>query len=282
MADFLRKLDSRILEKLKKDNLFNTYLLRDIQKGVVFPSIRNNYLDFYYAGRLLFSYDRDGFKTHIKYASVLDVGKRSSPYVRQDEIKSLKPIDDFHSGYERIKENCKNYAGIEGEGVSYLYSYSFVQSCPIVVLDIEVAFSGDESSEKRTDRIDLLLFNKEEATLRFIEAKHYSNQEISGEEPKVLKQMNRYMNTLKKKEKKILEQYERCINLLNELFNLELPEQINLDKQSVALYVFGFDNDQNLGGVKEMKKIMKKNSISLYTLGGYRKIDSKALWIRTS
>src|SRR5208282_6268144 len=88
MSEFKRSLNDDTLNKLKNDEpLFKKCLLPDIRSGEVFPAIRKDYIDFYYAGRRLFGYDKDGFKTHIKYASVL---KTKNPYIRENEIATCK------------------------------------------------------------------------------------------------------------------------------------------------------------------------------------------------
>ena len=52
-------------------------------------------------------------------------------------------------------------------------------------LDIEVSFDNKDEDKpdanrkrNRQDRIDILLFNKSESKLRFVEAKHFSNTDI--------------------------------------------------------------------------------------------------------
>ena len=63
--------------ELVKEKLFTDCILRDVlepkkgKRGGVFPAIRNDSIDFYYAGGGLFSFNKSrGFATHHKYALV--------------------------------------------------------------------------------------------------------------------------------------------------------------------------------------------------------------------
>ena len=139
-------------------------------------AVRDNREDFYYQGGKLFGYDYNGFKTHVKYAAVINSDK--SDYLTEGQLKGYDLISDFEAGYKRIKENCKNYSGVEASGVACVYSSnSYLLSKDIVVLDLEVSFDAIEDNHKQ-DRIDILLFDKISKTLQFVEAKHYSNSEI--------------------------------------------------------------------------------------------------------
>ena len=67
LVEFKRNLYNKdIIERLKNDNLFKDKLLKDIQNGVVYPTIREDKLNFYYCKRLLFDYE-DRFMTNSKY-----------------------------------------------------------------------------------------------------------------------------------------------------------------------------------------------------------------------
>ena len=48
LVEFKRNLYNKdIIERLKNDNLFKDKLLKDIQNGVVYPTIREDKLNFY-------------------------------------------------------------------------------------------------------------------------------------------------------------------------------------------------------------------------------------------
>jgi hypothetical protein len=225
---FKRILSSALIAKLKEETLFKKCLLPDIKNGDIFPAIRNKYIDFYYKGGCLFRYDGE-FRTHIKYASVLDHLK---DYISQNELSKAHHTSNFIEAYSRIKENCSLYSGIERSSLWYIHKkYSYINNPNIMVLDIEVSFAKETKNEDESkigrDQIDLLIFNKKEKTLRFYEAKHFSNSEIwtkEGNEPKVQKQIDRYNSQIKNNETEIIEEYSKYIDALNSLFELYLDK----------------------------------------------------------
>ena len=124
----------------------------------------------------------------------------------------LQKTSDFKTNYPRIKENCSNYSGVEALGVSQLYhKYSYLSDSNIVVLDIEVSFQSF-TDEKKQDRVDGLLYNRETQTLQFVEAKHYSNSEIrSKSKPEVIAQIKKYENQIAGKGADIKKAYSSYI-----------------------------------------------------------------------
>lgn len=270
------------IEKLTREtasaNLFSNYIKPDCEQQNVFMAIRNGYLDFYHKGGRLFKFDKNGFQTHIKYASVIE--KQNKDYLTQSEIGKYKTSIEFDKSYSRIKENCGNYAGIEAIGVANLYSqHSYMSKSDIVVLDVEVSFKSN-NKDKKQDRIDILLFNKKTKTLQFVEAKHYSNGEIkSNTKPKVINQIDRYKKQINnpKVNKEILEAYQNYINIINKIcnINLPLPEKICKD---VSLLIFGFDNDQKNGGLKTIEGNLKKYNVKFYSKGDMKNVNIEPLW----
>jgi len=162
---------------------------------------------------------------------------------------------NFVKGYERIKENCAHYSGIEAGEVGRIYQkFSYLNSnLNVVVLDIEVSF-GARDEDRKQDRIDLLLLNKKEKRLRFYEVKDFSNKDIwskKGTKPRVVGQIKRYKVQIGKNEGKIIDQYSSYINIVSELFGLELKKPEYVDRE-VCLLIFGFDIDQLQGRLKTL------------------------------
>jgi hypothetical protein len=279
VSQFTRELDKEIQEQITIQSLYQNKLCEDIKKGDVFPAIRNDYIDFYYKGGKLFGFDKNGFHTHIKYASAFE---DDGDYITENDLKSLQPISDFSKGYKRIKENCALYSGVEAAGVSNLYhKFAYPQTKQphsIVVLDIEVCFVNKEENKKKSlDRIDILLLNKKESRLRFYEAKHYSNAELWSSEgtPPIKQQILRYEDQIKKSKERILGQYENYTEIVNDLFDAELPmDNLNIDME-VSLLVFGFDRDQS-GSIQNN---LTQNCISnYYLIGNIKAINIDNLW----
>ena len=288
-----RQLKKEIIDKLTKSNLWINKIENDCRNQKVFMAIRNDKIGFYHKGGLLFSFeDINGFKTHIKYAAVIEPNGKS--YLSETELNNFNLSTDFERNYQRIQENCSKYSGIEASGVSEIYhKYSYFSDNDVVVLDIEVSFKSndllvndelinDELINMKTtkqDRIDILLFQKSTKTLKFVEAKHYSNTEIvSTTTPKVIKQLKRYEDQIKQKETGIIEQYQNYVKILNVLFQLNLPVPGKIDPK-VTLLIFGFDTDQLNGRMKKwISNNEKYKEIKVYKKGKVSSIVINNLW----
>lgn len=289
----------KAIEDLKKEPLFRKCLLPDIvgtdKNTAVFPAVRNNSIDFYYKGGKLFTYDkRNGFTTHHKYASVIRYSAKK-PYITD---KDLQAVGSFEEGYERIKENCSLYTGVEAAGVSRTYSnFSCARhkrSQHMVVLDIEISLrreGGEEEPEPgkpsraNSDRIDLLLYNNETGLLRFFEAKDFSNNEIradSEHEPKIVRQMERYRKQLNAAHvrEEMLASYKNHVGIINQLFDLKAPlaEPEDIDPEP-RLLLFGFDMDQLTGKLRgEVKRLEEDYGVSVYAIGKIKAAKPEALF----
>lgn len=270
-----RFINPLILNNILSSSLWSN-LKKDCETQKVFLAIRNNYIDFYHKGGRLFHFDKNGFSTHLKFASVINFQKND--YVTEKNLDDIKLTTDFKTNYERIKENCSLYSGVEASGVSEIYHlHSYLSKDDnIVVLDIEISFESVDEN-KNQDRIDLLLLNKSTQTLHFVEAKHFSNPEIwSTGKPKVIKQLERYENQLLNKDE-IIQQFSDYTNKVNVLFGCKLPVPLNLDEK-VALLIFGFDKDQRDGRLKTLiheKKYYEPFKVKC--IGNLSNLDLKTL-----
>lgn len=272
-----RKLETAIETKLVNSSLWKRELLNDCKDQKVFLAIRDNKIGFYHKGGLLFSFGNFGYKTHIKYAAVIE--SNGKDYLTETQLSNYKLSTNFESNYSRIKENCSKYSGIEDKCISEIYHrHSYLSLNDIVILDIEVSFESFNEG-KRQDIIDILLFNKSTQTLQFVEAKHYSNKEIwSTTTPKVISQIKRYENQIKKRNSEIVLEYVGYIKTINNLFGKSLPVPIKIDPK-VTLLIFGFDTDQLKGRLTELIKKKKEfNGIKVYTKGDVSNIATKTLW----
>lgn len=272
-----RNLEETLVIKLENSDLWNNQIKQDCLNQEIFCAIRKNQIDFYYKGGRLFNFDINGFKTHVKYAAVIEPNGKD--YITQDDMKKFKLATDFESNYKRIKENCSKYSHVEALGVSEIYhKNSYLSSNNVVVLDIEVSFKSLTEGTKQ-DRIDILFYNKETATLQFVEAKHYSNTEIrSKTEPKVISQIKKYENQIMTRKNEILIEITNYIKILNSIFKINLPEPKGIDPK-VTLLIFGFDEDQEKGN---LKKLIVQNpvfkGIKIYTKGEIKGVVTQNLW----
>jgi hypothetical protein len=280
-GEFTRDIDQVLLNKLKSDTVFRCKLLEDIAKRNVFVALRNNRMDFYFRGGKLFSFGEKGLSTHIKYATTPEDNTKN--YVTEADFSEICKglTKSFKKDYDKIKDNCGLYSkGSEATGVSYLWEKgSFVNASEdIIVLDIEISLKSAEDIGRNQDRIDVLLYSNRGKALKFIEAKLYTNNEIrSKTEPAIISQIERYNNQIKTKESEILAEYKKYIKIMNELFSLEIEEPIKV-LPGAGLYIFGFDDDQKNGNLKNIEQKLDEKHIKYYSLGNPSNIKIKALW----
>ena len=137
--------------------------------------------------------------------------------------------------------------------------------------------SSDE--EKTQDRIDILLFDTESRTLKFVEAKHFSNPEIwSTKTPKVINQIKRYEEQITTKKAEIIGEYTKYVKIVNDIFGKNLPLPIDVEDK-VTLLIFGFDRNQQQGRLKELvKQNPAYNGHIVYDKGDIKGIILKTLW----
>jgi hypothetical protein len=288
-----RHVSSELIHSLEIESLYVNRIKKDIEKGEVFPAFRKDRVDFYYKGGKLFKYDGK-FSTHIKFASVA-VSEKTNPYITESELNSkIILITDFSRGYDRIKENCSRYSGDEDIGISSIYRRfpATAKGKGIVVLDIEIAFNtADEMQKdnqidtadeiKRNNRIDILLFNTKTKTLRFYEAKHYSNKEIwstANTKPRVVAQIKRYEEQIKDENAIILNEYCNYISRINEVWDCDLPMPLNIDPKA-CLLIFGFDANQRDGRLNKL--LLSDNSlenIMHYEVGEPKTASIESIW----
>ena len=290
---FRRNLSAEIVNNLTRSNLYVDKLLPDIVSGEVFPAIRRDRIDFYHGGGKLFSYNGNEFSTHIKYASIIN--DYSGDYINNSQLAKLNLIPNFFEGYKRIKENCVNYAGVESNGVYNAYKNgSYAKYLlnrteeTVVILDIEISFIKEDANNKQ-NRIDILLYNINTRTLRFIEAKHFTNGEIwskVGNVPKVSKQIERYKDQIEHKYDEILSAYRNYIEVVNHIFfevddlnasqSIPFPEKIDKD---ITLLLFGFDKDQRDG---RLRILIEENpsvtGFNLYRKGNIKTVKLTNFW----
>ena len=254
---FKRCLNSKLVDDLKSQPLYKEKLLPDIRKCVIFPAIRNGKVDFYYKGGRLFEYASNKFTSNIKYAFIPNCNKSGD--IDENFLKNTVHCEKFIDGYERIKEYCAKYnEGSEAEFVSRLYKdYSYFSKNPkdsnIILLDIEASFKSS-NDEKSQDRFDIVLLNKRKRTIKVVEAKLYSNNELRNFN--VVKQIEGYEKVIKRDNKEITAAYKSYIKLVKDLFNIELPD-FDTVESDVGLLYFDFSKP-DLKLVGELTNCLKE------------------------
>ena len=276
---FTRSLSKDAIDALRADTLFEEKLRPDCENGVVFPAIRQNRVDFYHKGGKLFSWTQNnGFSTHHKYASVLTATPEPKDYICESALLQAKLVGSFREGYERIKENCALYSGVEASGVAGIYhgfSCAAKNAKDVVVLDIEVAFSKQEEEAQGHDRIDFVTLDYATGKLRFFEAKHYSNRTSlrnQDNNPALCHQLKRYDEQLQKLHHEIIAAYCSHVSGINSLFDLAIPLPTDIDPTTRAI-IFGFDAEQK--AYLNSRVVLKENGLfsRTYTVAEIKKGD---------
>jgi len=251
----------KLVESLKNEDLFQSKLKKDVERGDVYFTLRPGHGSFYHKGGLLFYYKNNGFTTYSKYGFLPDIEEQAS--FTAEELGRMPSINDFSIGYERIKERTKVYFNFfkpENYGLSALYRFSPAskRSDRYFLVDIEVSFGALEEDDPDSC-IDLLLYDNEEQQLLFCEAKLYSNNDLwnnNGE--KVLFQLKRYNPLIKANTSDIIEQYTVAFEEFNELFNTALKPPISIyDK--CGLLIFDYDDYQWKGKLKPVLEGVRGN-----------------------
>ena len=282
-SKFSREVSYKLINKLKKEKLFQDKLLKDIKikeenDGYAFPAIRDTYFSFYYKGGGIFEYRGSGFSTHSKYAVGKDIeeGNSKNNFTEKKLLGKGFKIS-YYDKYDDIKKNCQNLGTSEAEGVSNLYECSGVNikvagnDCgKVILLDTEIHFP------KAKNRIDLLLYDTEDKLLCFCEAKPFSSintkkmWQLEKGEPDVYKQINRYTKTVKELHSIIIEQYKIYVERFNALFDTDIPTPKNLFSK-VGLLIFNYGSDQ----ADKIDQLSKKDS-SLGNINYYAVEDLKS------
>jgi hypothetical protein len=96
---FERKLEKSVIDKFIKSNLWINFLEVDCKKQNLFLAIRNNSIGIYHKGGRLFGFEKNEFKTHLKYASVIDYSDKDN----LTEIE-LSKKNDFRF-YKELSKN---------------------------------------------------------------------------------------------------------------------------------------------------------------------------------
>jgi hypothetical protein len=270
---FDRTSSSKLIQKLLKEKLYKEELKNDKD---IFMAFRKSEIDFYYKGSRIYKYTSKGFMSHKKYSLNTSV---KDDIVLEDLAKGkVDIISDLLTNHKHIKINGKEKAKKEDKGISNLYKYDYFSNNDIFLLDVEIALYDDKSK----DRIDILLYDNKNATLKFIEAKDYSNKElwaIKGSKPKVIEQINRYSKRLEDKKiyDLVLSEYVKYIKILKTNFNLDINIPKKIEKK-VSLYMFGFDQNQKNKIFKLLKDDNSLEDIPYYFLGDASKINVAKLF----
>jgi hypothetical protein len=265
--------------KIFKDDLLFKLLYSDIKQGIVFPAVRDNTMDFYYGGGVLFHFSGKTFKrdrTFEKYdpAYMGDTGLSTNKTPAGEHTYGRDFIQSYDSFKKQNQNRFKSNNSNESQERQYLEkyykeTYSGSVFPPVCVLDIEVRINEDGSARK----CDMALYNSIKNMIMFVEGKLFSNGEVtckSGSCPKVISQVKRYAELIAVSDMRVKEvekQYQNYLSIVSELFGMQWTDEPPKLIKSAKLLIFETPPES------EMTK-NQKNSVAA--------IDQtvRAMWVR--
>jgi hypothetical protein len=233
--------------------------------------IRNKYLNVYYQGNslVLIKNGPGGLSGQTHYKYLLHPGKKQKPFILADgSIQNLEELFIHHLNKENLdlmKRASTVYAGEEKKGIQWILKDN--QN----IIDMEIALT--QEAEKQEDeeegleengrptapRLDFAALRQfpEGIKLVFFEAKIFYNKELRAKEekPRVVDQIMKYENLIKKHMSDMKESYLQVCSNLVELKGIH-PDKKNFARSVLRegalftisthpwLVIFGFDNAQ--------------------------------------
>lgn len=266
MNTFSRGLDEEFVKALNREyKRKGSWWKGFVDDKNLFLAIREDYVNFYYRGRSLLKLEwKNGTiigRIHHKYLLRPDVphereyNGRKYINVKNGRVDCPVTVKDFFiedlADLDGLKRAAKPHAGPENIGV-----YDIVLSHN-KILDVEIAFKRER---KRID-FSILRETGNGVNIAFFEAKHFDSKELRAEgdeKPKVIGQIECYMDLLKKNRDAIIGSYRRvCCNFFklngidkrnperHEMLGGIVDGSIQLDiDENPELVVLGFDGDQ--------------------------------------
>lgn len=171
---FIRQFNNFDFQKMAQEEIYK-FIEPEIQSGEIFPTLRDNRIDFYYNGGCIYQYKNKGFYCNPNYGKYLHGAVPSLTGESDYFIDSFSDINFglLHSDLKKAIEKKFSSAEHNAER-SYLkniYAYTYSrQDSAVKVLDIEVYIDGT--------KCDMVLWDSESKTLQFVEAKLYDDSRL--------------------------------------------------------------------------------------------------------
>jgi hypothetical protein len=204
------------------------------------PFIRNNYVDFYWAGCRLVCLNPRSIKNRYKINAAYMEGPKTKDQKSRDIYLQEREGDLWH-GSESFRKRVIDYpettfgpwlhdgSDDEFDEKQALYNYR-CRNRTDVFLDVEAAYSVQKGeSRPRAERVDIALLRGTENTLRLVEVKLESNSAIRSNPdriPKVIAQMKKYEWFLREQRDQIIGSYR---NIAQNILDLGLADRFVCD-----------------------------------------------------
>jgi len=231
----------------------------------VFILVRNNHLRVLVHGGLLMQvemrYGKFVCKTHEEF---LSLRTEKDPYVtlkedKTDPFKCVQGLNGFVKHYSKIKRRISKFALEERKG------------CHKVSLNIDrmidketgLVLKNDEKDRKAAQFVDLAGIT-DDGLIVFFEAKLLKNSEIKagkGKTPRVINQLKKYEEIIKKDRKKIINAFHEQFDMWSKIRGIFFEKRKKLKPNKVSLYptvrllITGFDSAQ----LKQFIPVIRSN-----------------------
>jgi len=109
---------SSAIDTLRRDRIFIEKLTKDIMSGYVFPALRENWIDFYHGGGVLFRFEGKKFKRNPAYNH--KIGKEMEEERKKDKSKKSPgavPEDKYRLCYDKYVGHKYNRTFFDDYGV---------------------------------------------------------------------------------------------------------------------------------------------------------------------
>lgn len=277
MSKFERGIKNQLfIDELNQQRMVaGSFWQQIVNDNSLFIAIRKESINVYYKGNSLVRiiYD-NGLRCYTHYKFIINPDYKNAyiesngngGFIVQNPSKML--INSLRE-ISLIKKAIKAYSGEEKSGV---HNISCIASD---VIDVEIAFSGNNGLTATKDRIDFLRLKEynNELHLVFYEAKHYTNKEIRAKVATnipVVKQLGKYQNCIISHQSEIIASYRLvCKNLvdLGLTTNRPLTKKVDAGMQlyvdsNPTLVIFGYDEDQRNGNIYKNKMNQLKSQIT--------------------
>lgn len=221
-------------------------LLALVEKGDLFPAIREGAIDFYHKGQRALHRRQNSFTTNSHF-----IKPNQDDGVKNRDISIDAGTTSLSS--TKILERCREKAkksSPEALLLSKIFPFlSFAvkhenKNFPILI-DIEARFAPIATD--KTDKIDLVFLLPQTCELLFVEGKRRSDPRIRSSSkailPEVVGQVTGYCDQLIKREDQILKAYTDASNVMAKIFKYSFPAPTKILKK-VPILVIGDNNPE--------------------------------------
>ncbi len=251
----LREFQRRFIHHAKAKQWSQYEELRaKVRAGELFPSIRENILDFYCGGQRALRRTRDTYRSNDWF---INDGRRENGSQSKDLV--FRTFSKETATLEDILERCRMRAkagSLEGYQLAKIFKYfSFAslhadRNSPILI-DVEARFAPLDKgkSNNGSNMVDLVFLLPGKRELLFVEGKRRGDgrmRKSTGKYPEVRDQVQGYRDQLEKRENQILKAYKQASDDMDEIFGFTFIAPKSVLPEVPILVVGDSDDEKEL------------------------------------